>query len=361
MPSPGSRPYRFHAFEVSYFSAKVRPALRYKRLWYEEVRADQVEIRKRTGLGFIPVVVTPEDETWQDSSEIFDHLEELHPEPPLFPPSPTQCVAAHLVELYTDEFALIPAMHYRWGTPLGEATARARFTAMIGDSRIGELAASRMARARLSLGATPETARAIEAHTRDLLDALSEHFDTHPYLLGRHMSFADCALMGPVYGHFFNDVVSRQLLLESAVPVVGWIERCHYPDPDAQVEWSADVGVNKSFHRVLAVMGRDAAPVILDGIRAFEAWADKQPADLQELPRGVGQYETELRGIPLKRFVGAYTLWMLQRSLAAYTGLEAEERSQVDTALGGTGWEQVLSYVPRHRLGKRNFQLIFDR
>jgi len=26
------RPYVFHAFEVSYFSAKVRPALRYKRL-----------------------------------------------------------------------------------------------------------------------------------------------------------------------------------------------------------------------------------------------------------------------------------------------------------------------------------------
>ncbi len=35
-----SAPYIFHAFDVSYFSAKVRPALRYKRLWVDEVRAE---------------------------------------------------------------------------------------------------------------------------------------------------------------------------------------------------------------------------------------------------------------------------------------------------------------------------------
>jgi hypothetical protein len=38
--APPDRPYLFHAFEVSYFSARVRPALRYKRLWYDEVHAD---------------------------------------------------------------------------------------------------------------------------------------------------------------------------------------------------------------------------------------------------------------------------------------------------------------------------------
>ncbi len=70
-----SAPYRFHAFEVSYFSAGVRPALRYKQLWFEELRADYGEIQRRTGLAFIPVVVTPDDETWQDTSEILEHLE----------------------------------------------------------------------------------------------------------------------------------------------------------------------------------------------------------------------------------------------------------------------------------------------
>ena len=78
-------PYVFLAYDPSYLSAKVRPALRYKKLWYEERRADLREIKRRTGLYFIPVLVTPEDETWQDSTDIYDRLEERHPEPPLFP------------------------------------------------------------------------------------------------------------------------------------------------------------------------------------------------------------------------------------------------------------------------------------
>jgi hypothetical protein len=61
---------------------------------------------------------------------------------------------------------------------------------MMGSVERGARAADRMARARLALGATDQTAPAIEAHTRDLLDALSVHFDAHDYLLGARMSFA---------------------------------------------------------------------------------------------------------------------------------------------------------------------------
>jgi len=358
--APQGRPYLFHAFEVSYFSGKVRPALRYKRLWYDEVRADLAEIGRRTGLGFIPVVITPEDETWQDSTDIYDQLEARQPEPPLFPAGPVQRIAAHLVELYTDEFATIPAMHYRWGSVLGEASARARFIAMIGDEKIGTAAAGRMARARLALGATDENAPAIEAHTRDLLDALSLHFQEHPYLLGARMSFADCALMGPLYAHFFNDLVSRQLLLETSTPVVGWIERCNYPNAEAQGAWLADDALAPSFREALGVMGRDAAPILLEGLDVFERWADEAPRDLEELPRAVGRIESTLRGLPLARFAGSYAPWLVQRTLDAYGALDPTARKAVDEAIAGTGWEPVLAHRPRHRLAKRDFKLVFE-
>ena len=52
MTAPPDRPYVFHAFEVSYFSGKVRPALRYERLWYDAVRTDLRLIQERTGLVF---------------------------------------------------------------------------------------------------------------------------------------------------------------------------------------------------------------------------------------------------------------------------------------------------------------------
>ncbi len=358
--NPSPAPYRFHAFDISYFSAKVRPALRFKQLWYEELRADLGEVQRRTGLAFIPILVTPDGDTWQDTSEILDRLEARHPDPPLFPVTPVQRLAAHLVELYSDEFATLPAMHYRWGSELGEASARARFVAMIGSAEIGNALADRMAAARLGLGATDATGPAIEAHTHDLLDALAAHFEAHPYLLGERMSLADCALMGPVYGHFFNDLVSRRLLLETAVPVVGWIERCSFPGSDGQGQWLPDDALAGSFREVLAAMGRDAAPVILAAVRAVEDWADTRPAELDQLPRAVGACESALRGTPLKKIALPYTLWMLQRSLDVYRALESSERSQVDEAIAGTGWEAVLAYEPRHRIGKCGFQLGFQ-
>jgi len=355
---PSAAPYRFHAFEISYFSAKVRCALRTKRLWFEELRADLAEIQRLTGLGFVPILVTPEDETWQDTSEILDRLEARHPDPPLHPATPVQRIAALLVELYADEFGTIPAMHYRWGSALGEATARARFAAMLGDDAVARKAADRMLAGRLALGASDEAGPALEAHTRELLDALCTHFAAHPYLLGGRMSLADCALMGPVYGHFFNDLVSRRLLLETAVPVVGWIERCNAPSPEAQGQWLAGDALAPTFRDVLSAMGRDAVPVILESVAAIEAWADGHRA-AGVVPRAVGTCEPVLRGTPLRRIVQPYTLWMLQRTLDARGALAPADRRAVDAALAGTGWEPLLAAAPRHRLAKDRFQLVF--
>jgi glutathione S-transferase len=354
------RPYVFHAFEVSYFSAKVRPALRYKRLWYDEVHADYRLIRQRTGLTFIPVLITPEDEVWQDSTDIYDRLEARHPDPPLFPATPVQRIAAHLVELYTDEFATIPAMHYRWGSELGESSARARFVAMVGSEEIGTASAARMAQARIALGASDENAPAVEAHTRDLLDALCVHFQAHPYLLGDRMSFADCALMGPLCGHLFNDLVPRRLLLETARPVVGWIERCNHPNAPAQGEWLAGDALAPTLREVLTVMGEDAAPVLLAGLEVFERWADAAPRDGEALPRAVGQSESRLRGLPVVRFAGSYAPFLVQRVLDDYRALDPAARKPVDEALAGTGWEAVLAHRPRHRVARRGFQLFLE-
>ena len=120
--------FTFYAAEISYFSGKVRPALRQKGIAYVEhlptPRAYREVIFPRTGLGFIPIVVTPDDEVWQDTSEILDHLERVHPEPALYPATPVQRVVAHLLELYADEFLVLPAMHYRWSFP--ESVAKAR-------------------------------------------------------------------------------------------------------------------------------------------------------------------------------------------------------------------------------------------
>ena len=357
--NPTPAPYRFHGFEVSYFTAKVRPALRYKGLWVDERRADIPELLKLTGMGFIPVVETPDGEVWQDSSDIYRALEERHPDPPLIPTTPVQRVAAQLFDLYADELGLIPAMHYRWGSELGESSARARFSAMMGSSELGHRAADRMVKARHIVGATPSAGPAIEAHTHDLLDALSAHFEAHPYLLGGRQSIADCALMGPIDGHFFTDLVSRRLLLERAYLVVGWIERCRYPNEDAQGEWLEGDALAPTLVDVLRVMGHDGARIFLDMVSAVEAWADDRPAG-EPPPRALPPIATRLRGADIEKVPMGYALYTAQQLHAVVAALSDEERRAVDAALAGTGFEEVIAHVPRHPVRKEGFELVFD-
>jgi glutathione S-transferase len=252
-------------------------------------------------------------------------------------------------------------MHYRWGSELGVRTARARFAAMIGDAALGARAAERMAAARLALGASDEAGPAIEAHTRDLLDALCAHFEAHPYLLGARPSFADCALMGPLFGHLMNDLVSRRLLLETAVGVVGWIERTNVPDPEAPGAWLAGDALAPGFRAALEVMGRDAVPLLLALVAEIDAWAEAHPEAWAELPRAVGRVRAPLRDRMLERVAMPYTLFMVQRTLDAWRALAPADRAAAEAALAGTGWEPLLALAPRHRVAKQGFRLVVER
>jgi hypothetical protein len=51
---------------------------------------------------------------------------------------------------------------------------------------------------------------------------------------------------------------------------------------------------------------------------------------------------------------------MLQRSLDTYATLSSDEKGAVAAALKGTGCQALLDYTPRHRLGKRDFKLVFE-
>jgi len=355
--------FRFYGSEISYFTGKVRPALRFKRVPHVEAlatpRVYREVIRPRTGLAFIPVIVTPEGDAWQDTSDMLDALEARFPEPALLPRTPVQRVVAMLWELYADEFMILPAMHYRWGFPESMAKARADFAGTSGDPATAGKFADRMSGVLPGIGVLPETVPAIEAHTAELLDDLERHFAAQPYLLGGSPSFADCALMGPVYAHLYLDAVPGRLLRERAPRTCHWIERMNHPDPDDVGPWLADDALAATMKPLLARIARDAGPYVLDTVRAYETWADTRPADATEPPRAVGFHQTTLRGVAFGRYTSPYTLWMLQRVLDPYRALPAAERAAVDRALAGTGCEAFLSYVPRHRLEKRGFKLAF--
>ncbi len=350
-------PYLYHGADVSYFSGKVRPALPQKNLWYREVVPNLKEIVGKTGVAFIPVLMTPDGEAWQDTSAILDRLEAAHPEPPLYPMTPVQRVVAYLIELYGDEIALLPAMHYRWSFEESVKKARIDFALGSGNRAAANHFADRMAQGKNMLGVCDATAPAIEAHLRELLDALCTHFEAHRFLLGDSMSLADCGLMGPLYGHLFRDAVPQKLLLETAFRVCCWIERMNRPPLDQQ-GWLPNDALAETLKSVLRIMA-DGVPMLLGAIRQIDAWGDANPD--ADPPRAIGSYETHYRDTNLSLLCRPYTLWMVQRPLDAYTALSEAERARVDAALDGTGWDALLAARPRHRMGKRDNELMLER
>jgi len=360
-----SPPFRFYAADISYFSGKVRPALRAKRVPFDEIlpttQAYREVIVPRTGLAMIPTVVTPEDETWQDSSDILDALEVRFPDPPLYPATPVQRLTSFLVELYADEFLMLPGLHYRWSTAEGETRARREFAIMTGDPQRANKFASAVRMFTQVVGVQEATIPAIEAHTRELLAALEAHFAENTFLLGERPSLADCALMGPFYAHLYLDVVPGRLLREIAPRTCHWIERMNHPDPGSFGDWLPGDALATTLRPILELVGHDAVPLVLDTVRAFDDWADgRQPSD-DELPRGVGMHRATLRGVSFERFTVSYTLWMVQRVLAAHAALDEAGRGAVSRALAGTGCEAVLSHAPRHRVVRRPYRLFLER
>jgi hypothetical protein len=85
--------------------------------------------------------------------------------------------------------------------------------------------------------------------------------------------------------------------------------------------------------RLFELIGRDAIPLVLDTVRAFDAWADGATPGAEELPRGVGMHRTALRGVDFERFTLSYTPWMVQRVQAAHMALDVGGRTAVRSAL----------------------------
>jgi glutathione S-transferase len=342
----------------SHFSAKLRPALRYKQIHHLEYPPDMEEITRRTGVGFVPVVISPEAEMLQDTTDIIDVLDARYPEPPLLPAAGADVSLCRLFELYADEFFPIVSMRTRWAYPENEAELRRAFAAFSGTLEQGNTVADLMSSYLPMLGVTPETLPAIDAHTDDMLAALCRHFAEHAFLLGERMSLADCALMGPLYAHLYLDRVTRRKLYDEALEVCMWIERCNRPVPEAMGGWFGG-DYPRTLMEVLDLIGRDAVPILLALELAFAGWARENATSGMEPPRAVGQFDSELRGVPFTAGVRAYVPWKMQRLRDAIEAAPEAERASIRKVLAACGCEALLTPDEQApRLEKRKFKLV---
>lgn len=350
--------YRLYGAEISYFTGKVRAYLRWKALPFEEVLADAAVYREiivpRVGFPVIPVVVTPQNETLQDSTAIIDALEQRHGEPSVYPHTPLQRLVAALLEVYGDEWLVIPAMHYRWHhnrdwamRAFGQVNAPGATTEE--QFAIGQRRAAPFAKAAEALGAEPHMHEAIESSYRSLLAELDAHFTLVPYLLGTRPSIGDFGLTGPLYAHQYRDPASGALMRSCAPRVVNWVERMQHPPQPRTGDFMPEDAVPATLLPVLRRMMREQLPVLEGTANLLCQWIAQNP-DERRIPRALGYLPFELEGKQGRRMVGPYSLWMLQRARDVYRALSAADRERADQLLASVGGAAFMDFPDPPRL-----------
>lgn len=355
-----STPWIFMGIDRSHFSAKLRPAVRYKQFHCMEYPPNPQMIKARTGVGFVPVLISPEDEYFQDTTDIIDELEVRFPEPPLIPADAVDHAVCRLFELYADEFFPMVSMRTRWAYEENEQELRKAFAAFSNSRDRGNQVADLMSSYLPALGVTEQTIPAIDAHTTDLLARLDKHFERHPFLLGDRISLADCTLMGPLYAHLYLDRVTRKQLYDDAVNVCMWIERCNRPVPESMGEWF-NGEYPETLQQVLSLIGADAAPILTDLQTAFDSWAASVDRST-EIPRGTGMYSTTLRGVSVQAGVRSYVPWKIQRLRDAVAGFTESDQAKVQKVFDNIGCSGLLADSAGNtpRMKKDNYQLVWE-
>lgn len=189
---------RLYQFVASPFCAKVRKLLEYKGVEAEIVEVDYLERKEllaASGQIMVPVLTLESGETLVDSHRIAMRLEELYPDPTIFPPGQ---YGLHLVLANHIDHEIHPVLsraglpdklaHYRRQGPDREA-----FFKLIRDSRYGAGFCERMVAEREA-----NWDRAMEA-----LLPFEKQLVASPFLTGR-IGLADFALYGQLYSLTFT-------------------------------------------------------------------------------------------------------------------------------------------------------------
>ncbi len=361
--------HKFYGGPLSLYSGKARAYLDWKGVDYEEILST-TEIYKtiivpKVGRPVIPVVVTEQGETLQDTTLIIDHFEAKIGGPSVYPDTPKQRLVALLMEVFGDEWLVIPAMHYRWN--YNEEWVYGEFGAVAapGASKEEQLAIGRERGQAFKgfcpiLGINEQTIPAIEASYEALLADLDRHFAQYDYLLGSRPSIGDYGLIGPLYAHLYRDPASGEIMKRLAPKVAAWVERLVDVQQPLSGEFLPDDEVPATLIPVLERMMAEQMPFLQKTADMFAAWTKANPD--AEIPRAVGMTDFTVEGVTGQRIAPPFSLWMLQRALDHYQELQDFDKSATDEFLSTIkGSSAFRNFTMERPLAFRNFKLTLSQ
>jgi glutathione S-transferase len=357
--------HKFYGGPLSLYSGKARAYLDWKGVDYEEILSStevyQDIIIPRVGRPVIPVMVTDDDETLQDTTLIIDHFENELGGPSVYPDTPKQRLVTLLMEVYGDEWLVIPAMHYRWN--YNEEWVYGEFGAVAAPdaSKEEQLIIGRERGQNFKgfcpiLGINDDTIPAIEASYEALLADLNTHFSEYDYLLGSRPSIGDYGLIGPLYAHLYRDPASGEIMKRLAPKVAQWVERVVNVEQPLSGEFLPDDEIPETLLPLLERMMSEQMPFLQTTANMTKVWADADTGE--DIPRAVGMAPFEIEGVSGQRIAPPFSLWMFQRPLDYYRNLDGAAKESVDQLISTISGARAFSdFVPGPRLAFENFKL----
>lgn len=337
--------YTLYGSPASLYTGKVRAYLNYKGIPYEEtissMKVYKNIILPKTGVGMIPVLKTPEDEYWQDSSLILDHCEERFTEKAILPQTPKQKMLSLLFELYGDEWLRLPAMHYRWNFPEDNLEfIKGEFGSSVAPGWpkfiqrwLGKKVVDKFSGYVAPLGITEKSIPAIEAWYEEFLGQLNELFSQQDFLLGSRPCLGDFGLMGPLYAHLHRDPYPGKLMRKKAPKVAEWVERMN-DSANIQGEFLANDEIPEILETILTRLFKEYWPSLLRSSQNLSDWAKDKNAG-EPVPRMLGMQDFMIGNVNEQQMSLSYGQWMLQRVLQHYQTLSESEQNELGIYLAG--------------------------
>lgn len=353
--------YVLYGSQASLFTGKARAYLNWKGVLFEERAVDEnvmkTVILPNVGWPVVPVLQTPDGRIVQDTADIIAEVEAAVSEPSVMPNGAVQRFASLLMQVFADQWLLLPAMHYRWNynedwifTEFGRATAP---DAPASDQYvIGKNRGERFRAMVPMLGISEETIPGIESSYEAFLSEFADHLETHDYVFGDRPSLADFALIGPLYAHLYRDPESRKVMDRVAPPVARWVERT-LSGQDHQGDLVTDDQIPETLRPIFKRHSVEHLPVLDAANALFTQWSEAASSG-DEVPRALGSVPFNVEGCEGQTLAMSFSLFRLQAALDVLAEMSDAERVQAKEFLRSIDAEPLLSFKLNKRLERKN-------
>ncbi|MBG07356.1 MAG: enoyl-CoA hydratase [Halobacteriovoraceae bacterium] len=244
--------YKIFGVELSPYSVKVRSYFRYKGIhhkWIVRSFENQKEYNLYAKIPIVPLVVTPDNKSLQDSTPLMEKLESEIEGPSMIPEDRDLAFISRLIEEYADEWVNKPLFHYRWNYKKDEKSAskeiatyfmpqfikKIPFVGWLLLNLLSLFIANRQKSRRHWLGTFHKNKKVVEGSFETLLGILDKHFRERPYLFGEKPCQGDFGLWGQLY-NLYLDPTPKTLIQKKAPNVEKWIHRMLSPKEEGPYE-----------------------------------------------------------------------------------------------------------------------------